>query len=201
MTDSKISFWFVPPEIASLDLPLLESCILGVVFGFTRNGGECWITDQQLADKWHFSRKTINVTIGNLCAKGLLYKEVVREANGTTPRRLTLSRPTLPLSPTVTTPAIPEDGLVTKSYYPSNSELLPLLPTVTTLVTESYTNINNINKDNLSKDNTSELPPSHFSKKTEVENEIQSGIQESLKTESESENDLRRSPDRGLRSP
>lgn len=206
MTDSKISFWFVPPEIASLDLSLVEKSILGVVYSFSRNGGECWATDKQFATAFGCGERTVRRELATLITSGYLGKAVIRQANGTTPRRLFLLRTCNQIDGTSLdqgTPYPHPEGTLrpqwpdptvkmTLPYGQTEGTLRPNWPDPTAKMTGPYGQIGrqiviNKNKDNLSKDNISELPPPHLSKKTEVESEIESGIQESLKTETETE--------------
>ena len=93
MTDSKLSYWFVPPEVAELNLPLLETTILGVVYSFTRNGGECWATDKQFASRFQVGHATVERALSRLYTLGVLSRKVERKPNGTTPRRLFLTLP------------------------------------------------------------------------------------------------------------
>lgn len=145
--ESKITYWFIPPEIGALPIPLIQKNILGVVATFTRNGGECWATDTQFGEAFQWSRQKVNAAITGLVANGLLQKQVTRLSNGMTPRRLWLGQRFVPLSPTVTTSKIEPMNLVTHGDYPCHLERLPLSPTVTTLVTHGDTNSNIINKE------------------------------------------------------
>lgn len=145
--DSKITYWFIPPEIGALPIPLLKKNILGVVATFTRAGGECWATDTQLGEAFQWSRQKVNAAINEMVTAGLLRKDVTRQANGMTPRRLWIADNFPTLSPTVTTLATSHIDLVTHGDYPCHLEGLPLSPTVTTLVTHGDTNSNKLNKE------------------------------------------------------
>lgn len=156
--DSKITYWFIPPEIGALQIPLLQKNILGVVATFTRNGGECWATDTQFGEAFQWSRQKVNAAINGMVSAGFLQKDVTRLSNGMTPRRLWIAQPFLTLSPTVTTSTIEPMDLVTHGDYPCHRERLPLSPTVTTLVTHGDTNSNIIKKEKVIKSAVADAP-------------------------------------------
>jgi hypothetical protein len=156
--DSKITYWFIPPEIGALSIPLLKKNILGVVATFTRAGGECWATDTQLGEAFQWSRQKVNAAINEMVTAGLLRKDVTRLANGMTPRRLWIADSFPTLSPTVTTLATSHIDLVTHGDYPCHLEGLPLSPTVTTLVTHGDTNSNKLNKEKVTERVVADAP-------------------------------------------
>lgn len=158
INDSKITYWFIPPEIGALPIPLIQKNILGVVATFTRNGGECWATDTQFGEAFQWSRQKVNAAINGMVAAGWLRKDVTRLSNGTTPRRLWLASPPIPLSPTVTSSTPNPTDLVTHGDYPCHLERLPLSPTVTTLVTHGDTNSNIIKKEKVIKEIVAAAP-------------------------------------------
>lgn len=158
INDSKITYWFIPPEIGALQISLLQKNILGVVATFTRNGGECWATDVQFGEAFQWSRQKINAAINGMVAAGWLRKDVTRLSNGTTPRRLWLASPPIPLSPTVTSSTPNATDLVTHGDYPCHLGGLPLSPTVTTLVTHGDTNSNIIKKEKVIKNTVADAP-------------------------------------------
>lgn len=164
INDSKITYWFIPPEIGALPIPLIQKNILGVVATFTRNGGECWATDTQFGEAFQWSRQKINAAINGMVAAGWLRKDVTRLSNGTTPRRLWLAQTQIPLSPTVTSSTTDQMELVTHGDYPCHLRGLPLSPTVTTLVTHGDTNSNIIKKEEVIKSAVADAPSPSLSK-------------------------------------
>lgn len=161
INDSKITYWFIPPEIGALPIPLIQKNILGVVATFTRNGGECWATDTQFGEAFQWSRQKVNAAINGMVAAGWLRKDVTRLSNGTTPRRLWLAQLPVTLSPTVTSSTVEPMDLVTHGDYPCHLRGLHLSPTVTTLVTHGDTNSNIIKKEKVIKNTVADAltPP------------------------------------------
>jgi hypothetical protein len=134
MKAEKITFWNTPPEIGSLPITGNEKTILSIVDTFTRNGGDCWATDQQFADVILCSRQTINALIRKLVEKGLLRKEVMRISSDNTPRKLYLGDLATPLSNNLTT-------LVKNPDYPSQKSRLPLSKIPTQIVNKEIKEI------------------------------------------------------------
>lgn len=181
MKDSSISFWFVPPEIAELDLGLTEKSILAVVYSFTRNGGGCWATDKQFAAAFGMGERTIERAISRLYVLGYLQRHVERISGGITPRRLSLTLPYRQID------ATPHEEL--PPYRQIDATLAPNCPPPTVKMTLGYRQNDAQIESNINKEKVTISSPLRGTQKIEIpisESETQfedSVVKESLTTQ------------------
>jgi hypothetical protein len=74
----KFDFILIPREILSLQIPLTSKAILSIIWSFTKNDLQCFVTDQQFSDSLGESLKTIKRHIAELKKQELVHSRVTR---------------------------------------------------------------------------------------------------------------------------